>query len=57
MSLITLIIVLAVVGFAVWLLTTYVPMPRPIRLAIIAIVVLVLVVWVLRALGVPDVRV
>lgn len=57
MSLITLVLVLAVVGLVVWLITNYVPMPQPVKTVIIAIVVIVLVIWVLRALGVPDVRV
>ena len=51
MPLISFIIVMAVVGFAVWLLTTYVPMPDPIKVAIIVLVVIVLVVWVLNLIG------
>jgi hypothetical protein len=57
MSLITLVLVLAVVGLLVWLLTTYVPMPQPVKTVIIALVVIVLVIWLMRALGVPDVRI
>jgi uncharacterized membrane protein len=47
MDIIHLIIVLAVLGFALWLLLTYVPMPDPIKKVIIAIVVLALILVVL----------
>jgi hypothetical protein len=48
MGLIGLLIVLAVVGFLVWLLTTYVPMPDPIKQVIIVIVVIVMILYVLQ---------
>ena len=47
---ITLIIVLAILGFCVWLVITYIPMPAPIRTAIVVIVVLVIVLYVVRLL-------
>lgn len=50
MDLITLILVLAVVGFCLWLIVTYIPMPPPIKQVIIVIVVVVIVLWLLRAL-------
>lgn len=52
MDIIHLIIVLAVVGFALYLLLAYVPMPDPIKKVIIAIVVLVLIVFVLQFAGI-----
>lgn len=55
MGLIELVLVLAIVGFLVWMVTTYVPMPDPFKKAIIVIVVIVLVLYVLRILGVGDI--
>jgi hypothetical protein len=52
MSLIGLIIILAVVGLLLWLLTTYVPMDPTIKKVIVAVVVIVVVLWLLSALGV-----
>jgi len=50
LQLITLIVVLAVVGFCLWLVVTYVPMPAPFKTAIVVGVVLLLVLWLARAL-------
>jgi hypothetical protein len=50
MDLITLILVLALIGFCLWLVTTYVPMPGPMKQAIIVLVVIVIVLWIVRAL-------
>lgn len=51
MDLIMLVLVIALVGFAVWALTQYVPMPPIFKTAIIVLVVIVLVLWVLRSVG------
>jgi hypothetical protein len=51
LSLVTLIVILAVVGFCVWLVVTYIPMPEPIRKAIIVIVVVVLLLWLVGQLA------
>jgi hypothetical protein len=51
MDLITLIITLAVIGFVLWLLVTYVPMPPPFRTALVVLVVLLVVLWVIRSTG------
>jgi len=48
MMLITLIVTLAIVGFVLWLVVTYVPMPEPFKRALVVIVVLVLVIWLAR---------
>ncbi len=50
MDLITLILVLALVGFCLWLIVTYIPMPPPIKQVIIVIVVVVIVLWLVRSL-------
>ena len=57
LSLVTLVVVLAVIGFAVWVVVTYIPMPEPFKRAIIVIIVLVLLLWVVRSLvvGTPFV--
>ena len=52
MSLITLVVVLAIVGVLLWLLNTYVPMAKPIKTIINVVVVLVVVVWLLSVLGI-----
>lgn len=51
-SLINLIIIVAVIGFIVWILITYVPMPEPIRRALIVIACLGLLLWFLRLAGI-----
>ncbi len=52
---ITLILSLALVGFLVWLIITYVPMPEPFKKAIIVIVVVLLVLYILNLLGFGDI--
>jgi hypothetical protein len=51
MDLITLIVTLVVIGFVLWILVTYVPMPDPYRKVLIAIVILLVVLWLLRVTG------
>lgn len=57
-QILTLVVVLAVFGFAVYLVITYIPMPKPVQQAIIVIVVLLLLLWLARALltggGLPQ---
>lgn len=50
LGLITLVVVVAVIGFCVWVLVTYVPMPEPFKKAIIVLVVVVLLLWLVRTL-------
>jgi hypothetical protein len=52
MSLITLIVVLVVVGFLLWLIQTFIPMDPKVKLLLQVVVVVVLLLWVLRAFGV-----
>lgn len=58
LQLVTLIVVLALLGFCLYLVLTYIPMPQPVKQAIIVIVVLLLVLWIARALltggGLPQ---
>jgi hypothetical protein len=50
-NIIVLVIVLAVVGFLLYLLLTYVPMPRPFPQLIVGIVVFAIILWLLSAFG------
>ena len=51
MNIIVLIITLAVIGFLMWLLLTYVPMPEPFKKIIVVIVVFAVVLWLLYGFG------
>ncbi len=52
MSLINLVIVLALVGFLLWLIVNFIPMPAPVQKIIIAVVVVFVVLWLLQGFGV-----
>lgn len=56
MSIITLILVLCVIGFCLWLLLKFVPMPSPIPQVIIALVAIGVILWVLDATGLYSQR-
>lgn len=51
MSLLTLIIVLVVVGVALWLINSYVPMDATIKKILNIAVAIFVIIWVLRATG------
>jgi hypothetical protein len=51
MTLLGLIIVLIVVGFCLWLVNTYVPMQAPVKTVLNVVVVLILLIWILSAIG------
>ena len=51
---IMLILVLAVCGFLVYLVTTYIPMPPIFKTVIYVIVAIALILYVLQAFGVAD---
>jgi hypothetical protein len=54
MPLLTIIIVLIVVGVALWLINTYIPMPQAIKSILNIVVVIVLIVWLLSVFGIID---
>jgi hypothetical protein len=54
MSLITLILVLVCVGAVLWAINTYVPMDGKIKNLLNIVVIIVLVLWLLRAFGLLD---
>lgn len=51
MSLLVIVLVLALIGVIVWLVTTYVPMGEPFRRVIIAVVIIGIILWLLDAFG------
>lgn len=51
MSLLTFLVVAAIIGLVVWLLVTYIPMPQPIRTLIVVVAVLVLVLYLIQGIG------
>jgi hypothetical protein len=52
MPILTMLLMLAVFGFILWLIVTYIPMPEPIRTVIIVIAVICLILWLLNGIGV-----
>lgn len=51
MSLITVVVVLVIVGFVLWLINAYVPMAAPIKTILNAVVVIAILLWLLSAFG------
>jgi hypothetical protein len=54
MSLLTILLVLIVIGVILWLVNTYIPMDRKIKMILNIVVVVVVCLWLLRAFGVFD---
>jgi hypothetical protein len=52
MSLLALIVAIVIVGVVLWLINAYIPMDAKIKMILNIVVVIVLVIWLLRALGV-----
>ncbi len=52
MSLISIVIVLVVVGFLLWLINTYVPMAGPIKTILNVVVIIAVILWLLSAFGI-----
>ena len=52
MPILTVIIVLIVVGVLLWLINNYIPMQRTVKRLLNAVVVIILVIWLLKAFGV-----
>ena len=53
----SLILTLAIIGFIVYLLTTYVPMPAIFKTVIYVVVAVFVIVWLMGVLGVGDIPV
>ncbi len=54
MPLVTLLVLIAVIGVVVWLLTTYVPMQQPFKTAILIVGIIAVLLIVLNAFGLLD---
>ncbi len=52
MSLITIVIVLVVVGFLLWLINTYIPMAGSIKTILNVVVIIAVILWLLSAFGI-----
>lgn len=52
MSLITIVIVLIVVGFLLWLINTYIPMAGSIKTILNVVVIIAVILWLLSAFGI-----
>jgi hypothetical protein len=53
-TLLIVVLVLAIVGFVVWLITSKIPMDPTFKLVIYVVVVIVLVLWLMNQFGVID---
>jgi uncharacterized membrane-anchored protein len=51
MDLIMLVLVLAIIGFLVWLITSKIPMDPMFKIAIQVIVLIVVILWLIRRFG------
>lgn len=54
MTLITVVIVLVVVGFVLWLINAYVPMAGPIKAILNLVVIIAVVLWILSVFGIVN---
>lgn len=54
MPLLTILAVILVVGVLLWLINTYIPMQATVKRILNAVVVIILVIWLLKAFGVWD---
>lgn len=51
MSIITIVLVLIIVGFALWLINTYIPMAGSIKTILNIVVIICVIVWLLSIFG------
>lgn len=51
-----LLFILAIAGFIVWLVTTYVPMPPAFKSAIVGVAIILMVLYVCQAMGWTNFR-
>ena len=52
---ITLIILIVIIGVVLWLAETYIPMSPPIKIVLRVVVVIILLLYILRAFGIADI--
>ena len=54
MPLLNLIVVLVVIGVALWLVNTYIPMEQPVKTILNIVIVAVVCLWLLQAFGLTN---
>jgi hypothetical protein len=54
MPLLTIVIVIIVVGVLLWLVNSYIPMDRKVKNILNIVVIILLVIWLLKAFGILD---
>jgi predicted membrane protein len=52
MSLISIVLVLIIIGFLLWLINTYIPMAGSIKTILNVVVIIAVIVWLLSAFGI-----
>ncbi len=52
MPLINVVIILIIIGFLLWLINNYIPMARPIKTILNAVIVFAVIIWLLTVFGV-----
>jgi hypothetical protein len=52
---ITLLLMLAFIGFLAWVITAYIPMAEPFKIAIMVIAAIFAILLVMRAFGIADI--
>jgi hypothetical protein len=52
---IMLLLTLAIIGFLAWLITTYIPMQEPFKIAILVLAAIFAILIVMRAFGIVDI--
>lgn len=52
MSLITILLVIIIVGFLLWLINSFIPMDGNIKKILNVVVILILIVWLLKVFGI-----
>jgi uncharacterized membrane protein len=58
-GILTAILIIAIIGFVLWLIITYIPMPDPIRQVIIVVVVVLIIIWLISVIagGLPPLKI
>lgn len=52
MPIVTVIVILIVIGFLLWLINTYIPMASSIKTILNAVVIIAVIIWLLQVFGV-----
>jgi hypothetical protein len=52
MSILAILLVLVLLGVALWAIQTFIPMPTPYKRALIVIIIVLVIIWLLRVTGV-----